>query len=467
MRLFEILFVAFISILLVDLYIKILKDENKKRYILSLLLVFIIHLIIEGYRWQMIPSYIIMGYLSFIYLLNKKNKKPFLIVQKAFLTFLFTLSIFLGTALPVLQFSNVNGDYDIGIQNYQLVDTNRKEILTKEPNDLRELAIRVYYPTPLNHNHKYSYIPNFEKIRHTYKKKLGWPSFLLNYLKLFTIDAKEEAPIHKNNQFPLVVYSHGLTNNYNEASGRLMKLASKGYVVVAINHTYSSDFAILSNGKLVGYKALSQLGDPIDKIDSVKTIIAKQWINDVKFVKNSLLEKPIGETIDFTSIGLMGFSAGGTMASLGSYELKDVKAAVNLDGTPRGINFDKKPNSPVLAIFSEPQIFTDAQIEAWGLTREAIDAPRKLINERSNTIFKSMPDQNYVLTIPKTQHSNFIEYPLISPLSNKLGIGGSINAKQCYESINEIVFAFLDKNLKGIRNNNIAEVIDKTIMQHH
>ncbi len=459
MRLFEIIFVALLSIHLIGLFVRIFNQKSKKWFLLLTLLLFIFHLLIEGYRWQMIPSYLVMFSLILIYLYRRKIKKTISVVQNTILFFLVSLSVFLSFSLPVLQFKNLNNKYPVGIKSYKLIDKKRAEILTEKPDDFRELSIRVYYPTPLKHKETYPYIPNFEVIRHTYQKKLGWPSFLLDYLKLFTIDAKENAPQFENDLFPLIFYSHGLTNNYNEASGRLMNIASKGYVVVAINHSYSSDFAILSNKEVVGYMALSQLGDPIEKIDSVKTIIANQWLNDVSFVKDNLTDKQLSKNIDFENIGLMGFSAGGTMATLGSHKLDNIKASINLDGTPRGILETDMPKSPILAIFSEPLNFTDAQINAWGITRETVEAPKKLIQKRSMEVLNSAPEASYVITFPKTKHSNFIEYPLISPLSKYLDIGGNIDSKKSYEYLNNIIVAFLDENLKKSEEEHLKKIL--------
>ena len=192
-----------------------------------------------------------------------------------------------------------------------------------------------------------------------------------------------------------------------------------------------------------------QLGNQIEKVDSVKTIIANQWVEDVQSLIEHLKTTEYSDAIDFNTIGLIGFSAGGTMSTLGSYKIDNVKAAINLDGTPRGIDFHEKPQCPQLFMFSEPEQFSDAQIEAWGITREMIDGPIRLINERAEEILSDAPETSYIVRISGTKHSNFIEYSLISPLSKELDIGGSINSGKCYEMINEMLYAFLDKNLKN------------------
>jgi len=76
---------------------------------------------------------------------------------------------------------------------------------------------------------------------------------------------------------------------------------------VAIAYTYSKDYCILKSGELVGHKALFLLGDPIVKVDSVKTIIARQWEENAQFVIEELKRSDNSITVDFENRGLIGF----------------------------------------------------------------------------------------------------------------------------------------------------------------
>ncbi len=416
---------------------------------LLVLVAIILQLVFEGFRWQLIPAYASYFFIVLTFSLPSSSWKVLKMGRNFLLSLMLLLAIALPMLLPVLEFENNQGEYSVGVKNIQFVDSDREEILTKDSTDYRNLTYRIFYPSTAQKGNFVDYIPNFESVKSAYQKKLGWPLFLLDYLEYFKIEATENAEHFAAEKFPLVIYSHGLTNNYTEAGGRMMKLAAQGYVVVAINHTYSSDFAFLSNGEMVGYKALTTLGDPLEKVDSVKSILAHQWVNDAQSVIEQLKKTKNSESINFENIGLIGFSAGGTMANLGSYLIPHVNAAINLDGTPRGIDFSKRPNCPQLMLFSEPAHYTDAQIAAWGITREMIEDPIRLIRERADSILKRAPKLSYVAEIENTKHSNFIEYAMVSPISYQLGIGGEINSRYCYKIINEMILAFLDRNLKN------------------
>lgn len=451
MRLIEsiLLFLIGLQFLLV-----LLKNQTKKKKLaisFLILIIAFIQIIFEGYRWQLIPSYFLFFLFQFILFLKTTTNKLLIVLRNSFCVFLLITAIVTPILLPVLEFKGLEDGYKVGLKEYNLIDNKRNEFFTKDSTDKREINIRLYYPTD-NNTTKSPYIPNFDSVKSSYEKKLGWPSFMVDYLQNYSLEVAFNGNIKSENKWPLIIYSHGLTNNYTESSGRLLKLASKGYIVAAINHPYSSDIAVLSNNKIARYKPLSILGDPMKKVDFVKTIIVNQWIEDVRFLINSL-KADSKIPINYENIGLIGFSAGGTMATLGSYNIEGVKAVINLDGTPRGLPENLVPKSPVLAIFSEPQTYSDAQLAAWEIDRELVEAPIRLIHKRSSKILKEAPKGSYILEIPKTKHSNFTEYPLFSPISHILGVGGRINSKECYEIINNITFSFFDKHLKNQKIN--------------
>ena len=360
-----------------------------------------------------------------------------------------TMGIFLSTALPVLTFRTA-GTHNVSIQDFQIVDVTRKEFFSQDEEDNRDFSLRVYYPTSSKKSANTSYFLDWEAIRPTFDKKLGWPDFMLNYLRLFSLEASQGKEIREG-EYPIVFYSHGLANNYTEASGRLLKIASKGYVVAALNHSYSSDFARLKSGKIVNYAHDSFLGKPIRQVDSLKTIIAQQWVDDVKSTIEYLKESKIAKSIDFSKICLIGFSAGGTMALMGAEQIENVRLVINLDGTPRGLkNYQNFP-VPVLMMYSEKESFTDSQLKAWRVSREQIEAPQQLIDSRTAEILKGAPKKSKAKRINGIKHTNFIEYPLISPFSHYLGIGGEVDSKEFYDTLNSEIFMFFDENLKDSR----------------
>ncbi len=450
LRTFELLILLVSLLYLLQVFFRIFTIKHIRKYLsFSLAALIAIHLMSEGYRWQMIPAYS----LSFVYLLNSfiykedKSASKWLSIPGWSLAILFQLlALFLPWALPVIQFPEPPGEFIVGSQTLHIQDENRPEIMTEDSTDTREFMARLYYPAKEKTGAQAKYIPEFAKVKDAFQKKLGWPIPMIEYIELIEIHAYENAEILSNRAFPFIIYSHGLSNNYTEASARLTNLASKGYIVVAINHTYGSDFSVFPDGTIRSFKSQSRLGDPLDFVDSTRTIRVQQWVNDIKTSIEYLKDSKFSSQINFDKIGMIGFSNGGSAVTLASNTIDHVKAVVNLDGTPRGTLPDTSGISYLMMV-SERQHYTDQQLAAWGITREFVTAPVDLKENRMKQILEK--SSGIWVRIHGTDHSNFIEYPLVSPLSAQLDIGGEVNSWTAYELINNFVYKVMDGKLKS------------------
>ncbi len=73
--------------------------------------------------------------------------------------------------------------------------------------------------------------------------------------------SKREVPVHfyypdiegdvKDGAFPLVIFSHGAFGYYQSNTSTYMELASRGYVVVSLDHPYHSIFTKDTSRKLI------------------------------------------------------------------------------------------------------------------------------------------------------------------------------------------------------------------------
>lgn len=454
MRTFETLILLLSVLYLIQVYSGFLKFKHARKYLsFSIVAVILLHLLVEGYRWQMVPAYF-TGFIfllnSFIYKKGKPANKWVSVFGWTFVSLVQLLAIFLPYALPVIQFPEPPGQHAVGIQTLHIQNTGRLEIMTRDSLDSREFMARLYYPAREGTGKRAKYIPEFPKVKDSFQKKLGWPIPLIEYIELIEIHAYNNAVILEE-EFPLIIYSHGLNNNYTEASARLSNLASKGYIVVAINHTYGSDFSVFPDGTITSFKSMSRLGDPLEFVDSTRTIRVEQWVNDIKTAIDYLKDSAFNSHIDFDHLGLIGFSNGGSAVTLASTTVPNVQAVVNLDGTPRGPLPDTS-GIAYLMMVSERQHYSDQQLNAWGISREFVTAPVDLKENRMKKILQQ--SGGTWVRVLGSDHSNFIEYPLVSPLSSQLDIGGKVNSWDAYELINHFIYDIMDSKLKGIKDFN-------------
>ena len=114
--------------------------------------------------------------------------------------------------------------------------------------------------------------------------------------------AVRDAPVIPSVRFPLVIVSHGLLNTPGVLSGITENLASKGYVVAAIDHRDGSD-APATPVHMFARVLLNRARDQARILDEMSTLAQKGTKNGA--------QHPLGAAIDASAVGLIGFSMGG------------------------------------------------------------------------------------------------------------------------------------------------------------
>ena len=114
------------------------------RYLpLLALALILIHFVVEGYRWQMIPLYALTIIFSILVIFHVEIK-----CIASFLTFiLLALATALPILLPVPRIANPSGPYTaVGTRIYELTDDSRREIYSGK-DEARRFMIQIWYPS--------------------------------------------------------------------------------------------------------------------------------------------------------------------------------------------------------------------------------------------------------------------------------------------------------------------------------
>ena len=78
------------------------------------------------------------------------------------------------------------------------------------------------------------------------------PQDFVNFTQSITTHSVTNAPVAEaKSEYPVLIFSHGRTGLPEINTIRAEELASQGYVVVAINHTYDSRVNILPDGRVI------------------------------------------------------------------------------------------------------------------------------------------------------------------------------------------------------------------------
>ncbi|WP_282178879.1 alpha/beta hydrolase family protein [Maribacter stanieri] len=141
-----------------------------------------------------------------------------------------------GDALPDAPELSKKGEYAVGVQTVNLINTNQVDILKskdgKDPSYDRPITIEIWYPASVDNN--------AETV--TYNEVMGTAGDTLRPITPFTFKGRayRDAVALKGSKFPLVVVSHGYVGSRYLMTYLTENLASKGYIVAAIDHTDST-----------------------------------------------------------------------------------------------------------------------------------------------------------------------------------------------------------------------------------
>lgn len=284
-------------------------------------------------------------------------------------------------------------------------------------------------------------------------------------------------PDNADEKMPLIIFSHGAFGYYQSNTSTYMELASHGFVVASIEHPYHSIFTHDSTGKTIiadrkflndsmtigtsdiseaeAYKITSEwmklrMADMNFVIDSLKAGNTDTWY--IKEEQKAGVLKAVS-LIDASKIGLMGHSMGGaTAVTCGRRE--DISAVVDLDGTMLGENIGI--NGEEIIINEEPYYTPLLNFQSEIHHEEAVEAER-IGYVYSNNVVMNNADTAYNTYFLNSDHMNFTDLPLFSPLlAQKLGTG-TVDSGEMIDSVNAIVLDFFECYLKGEGDFNVKE----------
>lgn len=257
MRLFEmLLFLSNVGLLVIIFY---LNSSIRRSALLTTsgasLVFLIIHLLVEGYRLQLLFPYcftVLMLIFSFIYYCKAPVSRHASHVRRVLGSILIVMALFITAGLmyvfPVFKLPTPTGDFKVGTQAFHFVDRDRDEVFYKTANGKRELMIQVWYPAQNTSGKPSPFIPD-AKIMNPMAKNYGLPGFTFEHLKYVLSHSYKKADISSaNSSYPLIVINPGFGSSRFLHTSQAENLASHGYIVAAIDHTYNTFATVFPDG---------------------------------------------------------------------------------------------------------------------------------------------------------------------------------------------------------------------------
>lgn len=443
---------AFIYILTITLFgILISKKAIKKQYVIALLivtvLVVVLHVIIDGIRWQLYLLYLALFLISILITIKtfliidlKKNIK---IISNIVLISLFSFSLIAAIVFPIYELPTPSGEYLIGTESFVIEDENRFELYGDDSTEYRRIKIQIWYPAESIEG--YEQVPWLEDgtdVSRGLSKDYGFPTFMLDHMANIMSNSYLEAPISSSlPNYPVIIISHGWSGFRNLHTDYAEELASLGYIVIGIDHTYGSVATVFGENDIT-YKnpdALPSRETTTDFLEYANQLVYTYasditlTIDYLESLNDNTIPSRFNGKFNLDKIGLLGHSTGAGAGAAVAINDDRIDAIIGLDPWVEPIDeteIDKGLLVPSLFLRSEMWETGDNNINLYSIIE--------------NSAFDSTLYQ-----IDGTTHFDFTMIYMFSPLTKYIGMSGTVEDEYLNSILKSMISDFFNQTLKN------------------
>jgi len=382
-------------------------------------------------------------------------------------TLLFACALFRPPGPGAFELPLPTGPSAVGTTRWVVTDSARKDVF--DPARPREIEVIAWYPaapekspsTPAPYLRA-----GLESVR-SFASRLGRADLLDDLAQVRTHATLDAAPASTGARLPLLIFNHGYTGPAEASTSLLEDLASHGYVVLSVVHSYEASAARLADGRVVTMLDDSgKLRAPIQQVldewqaedarmsdvtnadnreEQLRILRAylgglhrtgealERWVDDVRAVVGNVpnvsvdAARHVTQRLDATRFGVFGHSMGGVTAAHYCLDEKRCAAALNLDGIPQyGSMIDRGLQRPFLMVYSA--------------------RPGRL--GASDAIYRQSASRYYRADVEGTLHVDFSDMTFW-PVLRQRHITGPLDPVRASAATRAIVREFFDQELLG------------------
>jgi Platelet-activating factor acetylhydrolase, isoform II len=401
------------------------------------LLLMISQIKVEGHRWQMYPAYLVTAWL-FLSSIWPRMAELGMWTGVAGLSCLLGAAT-MGTILPVFEFPTPRGPLAIGTVSRHLVDMNREETQGDRPGTHRELMVQIWYPAERRGPGE------------AYRLRRELP-FKKEHLALVRTHAAAGAPLARTlPRFPVLIFSPCWNGCRNQNTFQVEELVSHGFVVVGLDHPYSSAVTTFPDGRTVR----STLADHCMDFSSDEAFEASLRTDgtqlqirtaDVRFVLDELERLDqydatglLTGRLDTARVGIFGHSFGGAVAAEACRLDSRFRAGIDLDSVLYGESATEGVAQPFLFMNCDSPVPMESELaSSSGPRRRYLTITAENLRNKRKSL---ATHGGYWISIQGIQHMNFCDTPLYATIKRLTG-AGPIDVARAMRIINDYTIAF-------------------------
>lgn len=396
---------------------------------------------------------------------------------------------------PVWPMPMPGGPHPVGVRTFEAADASRPGVFHAGPTEPRRLLVRVWYPAGSVAGRKPArYFSEAEAgaTAESLGALAGFPPFF-TFVKHVATNSYPDAPLLPGaSRLPVVFYSHGYTSFLAQNTALMEELASHGYVVFSVQHTYDSAATVFPNGdvapidpeitagrrasaradeaadeaqamavtgatlddRLEGYLRMRELALAGESIRILKS--GGVWAADRIFVHDQLQKGAVPPAIreiaaagDLTRVGEMGMSFGGATSGTVCMVDRRCAAGINLDGGDFPFQaFAAEMPVPFLMFHSD----LGRLYQALGV--KPPEGPLRSFNEFSYEALATAGTRGdvYRVMMRDAQHLGLSDFALFARRPARDLLFGTTPTEVMIGAQNDFVRGFFDRHLRGQAN---------------
>jgi dienelactone hydrolase len=322
------------------------------------------------------------------------------------------------------------GPCPVGTTSLWLTDVSRPDPWAAGVS-ARELMVSLWYPAAPSGGRRARYMTPAESgLQLTSRGVTGVPQDLLSTVRISAVS--DATPAGRQGALPLVVLSPGFTNSRSVLTALAEDLASHGYVVAGIDHTYESFATAFPDGRVTTCRARETRRRGTGFWEKVVAGRAA----DVCFVLGELTGThpawPGAGLIDPSRMAMAGHSAGGAAAIAAMLADSRIRAGIDMDGATVAPMPDEGLSRPFLFLGKQSNYTpgSGGAVTTW---------------ERD---WKLLTGWKRWLLVAGTVHASFTDLALLADQSG-IDIGAGLPGSRSLDITRAYVRAFFDQHLRG------------------
>jgi dienelactone hydrolase len=295
-----------------------------------------------------------------------------------------------------------------------------------------ETMVQLFYPTLIRHGRPAAYLP--PKTTRLTAAALHLPVALVATIATHVFAAASPAP----GAHAVILFSPGLTELRSDASALDEELASRGFVVVAIDHPHEAAFVEFPDGRVIP-GTFHDSSNP-GASTRLRAQAVRARIGDIAAVLHALPRLDahglLRGRLDLSDIGMFGFSLGGATADEAMHALPQIRAGVDLDGSLYGRSLNTPLDRPFLLLARDGH--TTRTDPSWRRGWAMLRGWRREIRLIGSGHGDFGDDAGFI-------------QQLAPGATDPTGYYGPINPDRATSAIRQVLVAFFDRFLLGDR----------------